>query len=440
MNKQILFFAFVFIFTVTFIFQKPVEANWIWERSVIEDPIEVYAPALAAHLRETGQTGSSSSNNANRSTELGSDNPIAAFAPALAAALAEMAVTEPVSGSVVMAENFKDFLTAHTFLDSELTVLEYHDGSLLARRFGRELVRSTDHGISWAYLNAFQQPIKAVYVDASANIFVTTSSGRWEPVGTGEVFKSSDGGLTFRKVLDVGAGVPLNWNITSRDGLMFISEYGYKGNNGNNARRIYRSLDRGETWDIVFEPAPREEWHNHKILITNQGLVYQSIGDGENAKIIHSNDNGDNWDVAVNGIHPTSAVEFETHILWGLDAGENPGIVRYDKNSGEITQALNLPEPFNGSAYGMALSRGVVYAIFLSYEGYSHPASIFYSEDEGNSWQLLGRIEKPSDSLGIGLYNLVLDGRFGYIDIQTPVYRNGTIEQYRGTLRFGLVR
>ena len=451
MKKQSLSIVLAVVLSLNFILPVPVNATWIWDRVSADNPIEAYAPALAAAL--AAMQPPEPPINQHHWNIQGSDNPIEVFAPALAAALAAMAeqsvsvlpgpgpAPAPVTSDIAISpDNFRGFLTNHRLLDRDVLVKATHSGALLASRFNRELVMSVDQGLSWAFLYRFERSIEAIYSDNSGNIFVAVSNDRWAPVGTGELHKSTNGGRSFAKVLDIESGVPLNWNIASRNGTMFVSEYGYKGNSGNNARRIYRSLDFGNAWAIVYEPAPRAEWHNHKTLITSRGVVYQSIGDGENAQIIRSTDNGGSWSVAVEGLHPTSAVEFENHILWGLDAGSRPGIVRYDKNSGEITQPLLLPPPFNGPAYGMTASGGIVYAVFLSYEGYEHPASIFYSRDEGVSWNLFGYIVKTDPSDGIGLFNLTADGRFGYINIQTPLYRDGVKEVFRGTLRFDLLR
>lgn len=345
------------------------------------------------------------------------------------------------------ADNFINFRAPYTFLEEGIIVMQAYGETLWARKFdplltnaanATVLMESTDKGYSWAFLYEFEKPIQAIYNDGHGNIFVTVSQDRWASEGTGEVHKSSDGGRTFRKVLDVKAGVPINWNITSLNGTMFMSEYGYKGASGNNARRIYRSLNFGDTWEIIYEPAPMEEYHKHKILITQEGVIYQSVGDGEHAKIIKSADNGYSWDVVAQGFHPTSAVAFENHILWGLDAGPIHGIAWFDKHTHEMDFVLDLPYPFRGSCYAMAYARGVVYAVFMSYVGDYHPGSIFYSTDEGRNWNVFGYIKKsPND--GVGLFNLVVDEQFGYIDLQAPVYHDGAVKQFRGTLRFELL-
>jgi len=338
----------------------------------------------------------------------------------------------------INADNFKDFVVDCVFLEKDIFVMEAHEDVIWARHRGTELLKSTDQGLSWTLVHKFEKPINAIYCDDCGNVFVALTLDRWAADGTGQLYRSADDGENFCMVLDLEAGVSTNWNITSSSDVMLVSEYGYKGNNSNNARKIYRSLDFGQTWEIVFNPTPQEEWHNHKILITHDGTIYQSIGDGANARIIKSIDNGNTWATVIYRFHPTSAVDFDTHILWGLDTGPWAGVARYDKQTGQMSRSLVLPQPFNGAAYDMAVANGIVYAMFMSYEGHSHPASIFYSEDEGLTWNLLGYIEKEPHH-GVGLTGLTVYEEFGYISIQTPIYNDDEVEIYFGTLRFELM-
>jgi photosystem II stability/assembly factor-like uncharacterized protein len=345
----------------------------------------------------------------------------------------------PVSGiDHRPADNFQDFITEYAFLDWGVIVLEADGDTLWAMQFRTgNLMKSTDQGESWTMTHQFARPINAVYADGHGNLFVATTLDRWASPGTGEVFKSSDGGQTFRHVLDIRSGAPMRWNFASQNGTMFISEYGYKWLD-NNARRIYRSLNFGETWTIVYEPPQALDYHKHKILITEDGIIYQSIGDGQNAQIIRSADGGYSWTRVVRGFQPTSGIVFDNHILWGLDGGPWMGVARYDRQTGEMTRALTLPEPFSGPAYDMVMAHGIVYAAFLSYGGYAFPASIWFSEDEGKSWYLLGAIHK-APQYGVGLNHMVTDGEFLYIDIGAPITRDGEVERFRGTLRINLL-
>ena len=337
------------------------------------------------------------------------------------------------------SDNFQNWMTPYVFLEEDIMVMAYHDGILWAfqNRTGN-LLQSTNHGGNWTFVHTFEKRIYAVYLDERGNIFVTLSADRWSPTPTGEVHRSSDGGKTFQKVIANMSGVAQHWNITSHGGTMFISEYGFKGH-GDNARRIYRSLDWGVNWQIVFDPGRRYNYHHHKIVIADEGLVYQAVGDAGNAQIMRSTDNGSHWQTVVRGFQPTSAIVFDTHILWGLDGGPWYGVARYDRNTGAITNAFTTPYPFSSSNYDMLYVHGIVYAMFLSYGSYSHPGSIFYSEDQGVTWYLLGYIEK-TPGWGVGLYSIVTDGRYAYVSISTLVYRNGRREtNFYGTLRFELL-
>ncbi|MDR2182677.1 MAG: hypothetical protein LBE55_00725 [Clostridiales bacterium] len=341
------------------------------------------------------------------------------------------------------ADNFRNFITDYAFLDWGVIVMEYQpreDGGILwATQFRTgNLLKSTDQGESWAPVYEFIRPINAIYADDYGNIFVATTLDRWAAIGTAELFKSSDGGETFQKVLDIAAGAPMRWNITSRGGMMFVSEYGYKWL-PNNARHIYRSLDFGETWTTIYTPPQILDYHNHKILMTADGIIYQAVGDGQNAQIIRSVDNGYNWTQVISGFQPTSGIAFENHILWGLDGGPWMGIARYDRHTGEMTRAFTLPPPFFGPAYDMIMAHNIIYTAFLSYGGYEFPASIWYSRDEGETWHLLGYIEKSVVHQGIGLNHIVANGEYAFIDIGGPIYRDGEAELFRGTLRIRLL-
>ena len=339
------------------------------------------------------------------------------------------------------ADNF-NFITEYAFLQTEITVHAIYENTLWAsqNRTGR-LLQSTNQGGNWTLIYEFHKPIRTVYIDEIGNIFVSITLNRWAYVGTGEIFRSSDGGQTFCRVLALQSGTAEHWNIASRNGTMFVSEYGFKGY-GDNARRIYRSLDWGIIWETVFEPVPLVNYHLHKTLILDDSVVYQSIGDGENAKIIRSDNNGNTWTTVVRGFQPTSAIVLDNYILWGLDGGPWYGVARYSRQTGEITQAFTTPYPFGSSNYDMIKVHGVIYAMFLSYGGgsYCHPGSIFYSKDEGLTWELLGYITK-APSWGVGLYSIVVDEEFAYVSISAPIYRYGRMEKnFYGTLRFKLIK
>jgi len=349
-------------------------------------------------------------------------------------------------------ENFRDFAVEFELLGWGVRVLEARDGVLWASRIESEspwmvwvretrtgdLLFSLDHGESWTLKHSFSQPVRAIYISDAGYLFVTTSNDRWSDQSNGRLYRSANGGESFYHVLDIQSGVAMRWNIASHNEMVFVSEYGIKFGN-NNARRIYRSLDYGKTWNVVFEPIPMPNYHHHRIVITDEGIIYQSVGDGHNSQIMQSLDNGTTWQTRVDGISPTSALVFDDSILWGMNGGPWYGVARYDRATGEITEALRLPYPFHSSCYDMLYVNGVVYALFLKYGSANHPAGIFYSQNRGETWYLLGYIVTNNPSFGIGFYNITTDGLFAYVNIETPVYFNGARHSFTGTMRFELL-
>ncbi|MCL2854800.1 MAG: hypothetical protein FWE21_04190 [Defluviitaleaceae bacterium] len=345
--------------------------------------------------------------------------------------------TTPVTVDARPAENFVDFVVDYAFIAGLIPMAACEDYLWAAEFRTGNLINSNNHGEDWQSVYAFAMPIQAVHVDDARNIFVSVAEDRWAEIGTNQLFRSEDGGESWEKVLNVQSGAVIWWNIASQNGTMFVSEYGYKGY-GDNARRIYHSTDFGKNWEVVFDPGRQIDHHNHKLIIAPDGVVYQAIGDGQNARIIRSQDLGDSWKTVIYGFLPTSAIAFESHILWGLDGGPWMGIAHHNRQTGEFNVSLNIEPKFYGPAYDMIYAHGVVYAIFLSYQGYYRPASIFYSTNQGDSWQLLGYIDKLPQ-YGVGMYQIIHDGRYAYIDFGAPLYRNGYGELFRGTLRFELL-
>ena len=339
------------------------------------------------------------------------------------------------------AENFVDFVVDYALIETA-RIKAVSQGYLWALDWEKgSLIKSADQGYNWTHVYDFENEIQAVYFDNYGNLFVSTSKDRWSPMGTGEIFKSHDGGLTFRRVLELEAGAAIWWNIASfYGGLMFVSEYGFKGNEyePNNARRIYRSKNFGETWEIMYDPGETFDLHHHRLLITSDGVVYQSIGDGKNARIIRSLDKGDTWEVVMRRFLPTGGIALDDRILWGLDGGPWMGVALYDRATQQMTNVFDGYPIFNGPIYDMIYTGGVVYAIMLSYFGDTAPAGIFYSIDHGNTWNILGRINKTVD-WGAGLTIIVADDDFIYINAGVPVYRNGEPSRFIGTIRLATV-
>ena len=338
-----------------------------------------------------------------------------------------------------LPDNFNDFVVSFHLLADNIRVERAWLGALYASNGSNQLLRSVDHGESWTVLYSFGRRIDSVYVNDRGYVFVAVTSGRFSPHANSQLFRSVDQGHSFELVLDIESGAPFHWSYASLGNLMFVSEYGYHGTLGgvmDNARRVYRSTDYGQSWEVVFSPTPVHNWHNHVTVLAGD-VLYQSIGDFPHQRVLRSTDNGNSFSRTAINTHPTSAIVLDDYILWGLDG--YGGVLRYHRHTGRVGATWRPPAPFTGPVYDMLYVHGIIYALFLSYEGAAHPASIWFSRDYGHNWELLGRIDKAPHE-GVGLWSIFADGYYAYVAIQTPVHMSyGENRTFFGTLRFELL-
>lgn len=282
-----------------------------------------------------------------------------------------------------------------------------------------------------------EDKIISIYTLKNGSMLVGTSESRWLDRQNGKVYLSKDGGLSFKKVLDLEIGDAYHWSYASDDeGYVYISEYGYKGED-NNARRIYQSKDYGESFDNIYEPKREEGYHNHKIHVDrkDKNKIYQVVGD-DNKRLLISEDRGKTWRTVWWGnYHPTSIIDMGDHLLMGLDGAPYSGIIRFDKKTEEVSEALKLSSPEGGSVYTMLYNRGTIYAGFMSY-GDKDPwdGTIYISKDQGKTWQKDYSFDKLDKVGGVGIYKFVPKGDKIYINIQLPYKEDGRIKHYFGTV------
>lgn len=307
---------------------------------------------------------------------------------------------------------------------------------------GRVLVRSEDRGVTWRRLWDFGKTIQAVHLTPRGVLLVGAGDKGWERVTDAELFRSVDGGVTFSSVLKVRSGYIRFWSLASDDdGYVFASEYGYK-DLPDNARRIYRSADDGRSWSVVYAPPEAAGYHNHRLLIDrrNPNMVFLSVGDGPNSRIIRSADRGDTWQTLVSGINPTGVYQADDYLVWGLDNYPRAGMVLVDPDTGAGVGGFEPPDPYYGSAYDLLEADGVLYTGLLSYywEIQWWDGSLWISRDQGQNWELWATWPKVPGQ-GIGFYKFSRSGPDGYVYVTLPVVENGNVIPFEGTLRFPLL-
>lgn len=301
---------------------------------------------------------------------------------------------------------------------------------------GQSLYKSRNGGNTWIQVKKFKRKIKGIHTNGRESIFVAIGGDRWSEDPKTELLKAENVESEFKKVLDIKSGVVLNWNMASdSEGYMFLSEYGNKDIE-DNPRRIYRSKDYGTTWEVVYEPSPQKGYHNHVIHIDKYNLnnIYQIVGD-DDKKLIISKDRGDTWDVKDTDYHPTSVVQIQNYLIYGLDAVPFSGFKTLDTETDEIVRNYRLKKPRYGSIYDMVLVGETIYAGALSYYYNDWAGSILISTNYGESWNTLAEVNRPED-LGVSFDNFIEFNGDVYIGGVYPVILNGEETTFHGTIKY----
>lgn len=308
--------------------------------------------------------------------------------------------------------------------------------------YGRVLMKSSDYGENFEKVYAFKERIEGIHITPNNIILVSVSKGRWLKDANCEIFRSDDLGKSFKKVLDLESGAAISWNFASDDeGYIFVSEYGYKLL-PDNARRIYRSSNNGLNWKKVYEAKERFGHHNHVISIDprNNNIIYQSIGD-IHKMILRSTDRGNTWHRIISDYNPTSVLQLDNTILWGLDNHPKSGIMRYNTATKKVDFSLETPLPLRGSIYDLLYVNDVIYAGLMSYgePNQTWDGSIFISKDKGLTWETFAIWPKYDENSAIGFYNFTSQGDYGFINSTLPIIKDGKVQHFNGTLRFKLL-
>lgn len=319
-------------------------------------------------------------------------------------------------------------------------VLSSDDDYLYGTIKGNRLFKTENINGSRFLLQRFEDNIVSLEVLENGNILLCTTRGRWLEDAGSKIYLSKDKGKTFEVVLEMKTGDAFHWNYAHDDeGYVFISEYGRKDKQ-DNARRIYRSNDWGETFECIYEPKEEEGYHNHKIHIDklDKNIIYQVVGD-DNKRLLISRDRGDTWESIYWGdYHPTSLVDLGDSIVFGLDGAPYSGIVKFDKETMKISQKLRFKKPKRGgSVYAMTEYEDKLYAGFMSYgDSENWDGRIYTSDDDGENWGLLDGFDKIEETMGVGFHKFVEKGGKLYVNVQLPYEsHDGSSKHYFGTLK-----
>ena len=200
---------------------------------------------------------------------------------------------------------------------------------------GDGIYKSTDAGKTWAHLGLRDgQQIPQIAVDPRNpnRLFVAVLGHPYGPNQERGIFRSTDGGQTFQKVLykdenTGGSDVEID---PSNPDLVYAALWearqgpwengAWSGTNGG----MFKSTDGGNTWRPLTRGLPEEGVTQASIAIaaSRPGRVYASVATGRNTGIYRSDDSGENW----------SRITTDTRPAARIGGGDLPVLTAYPKN------------------------------------------------------------------------------------------------------------
>ena len=221
---------------------------------------------------------------------------------------------------------------------------------------GHGMYKSTDAGKTWIHLGLDDsQMIAMIEVDPRDpnRLFVAVLGHPYGPNAERGIFRSTDGGRTFQKVLykdeytsgdDVRID-PTNPSIVYaalwQQQQSFIEGGGFGGGSGG----VFKSTDGGTTWNQITEGLPPVLQANLAIAPSNTKVLYATVAPAQgNAGIglYKSIDGGDHWHLALNDAPAGQTPVPDARPLGRIGGGDLPTITVDPKNENVVYSASTV--------------------------------------------------------------------------------------------------
>ena len=152
--------------------------------------------------------------------------------------------------------------------------------------YGDGVYKSEDGGESWKNMGLKEsRQIGGIVVDPrnSKVVFVAAEGSAWGPGGDRGLYKTTDGGENWKKVLEISENTGVNnvvMDPVDPDVLYATAEqrrrHVFTKIGGGPESAVYRSLDGGETWDKIMKGLPKVDIGGMGIAVSpaNRNVLY----------------------------------------------------------------------------------------------------------------------------------------------------------------------
>ncbi len=263
---------------------------------------------------------------------------------------------------------------------------------------GKGVFKTTNGGEDWSFMGLKGTDNIADIVinpDNSNEVFVAALGNIWKSNSERGVFKTSDGGRTWKKVLFVDENTgcsdlaidPSNPNILFA-GMWDFRRKPYTFRSGGPGSGLYKSTDGGETWEKITGGLPQGELGRIAVAISpvNTNIVYALIEAKESA-LYRSLDKGRTWEKrSASGIVGERPFYFSAIVPDPLDTNRfyKPGFTLYVSDDGGYSYTSPFVE--GGRVHSD------IHAVWVNPNNNRHlyigtDGGFYISHDQGSTWQ-----------------------------------------------------
>jgi photosystem II stability/assembly factor-like uncharacterized protein len=174
--------------------------------------------------------------------------------------------------------------------------------------FGDGVYRSTDGGNTWAHAGLKNsEHVARILIDPrySDVVYVAAQGPLWAPGGDRGLFKTTNGGKTWKAVLEVGENTGVtDVCLDPRDpDVLYAATYQRRRNvgvlvGGGPESAVYKSTDAGKTWTKLTKGLPEENMGRIALAVSPQkpDVVYAHVQSAvKDRGFYRSDDGGEEW-------------------------------------------------------------------------------------------------------------------------------------------------
>jgi len=175
--------------------------------------------------------------------------------------------------------------------------------------YGTGVYKSTDGGQSWNFMGLRDsRQIGGIVIDPrNANVVYVAAEGSvWGPGGDRGLFKTTDGGKTWNKVLNISENTGVNniaFDFRNPDVLYATSEqrrrHIFTKISGGPETAVYKSTDAGATWEKIMKGFPSVDLGGTGLAVSpvNPDVIYLSLEAAEKSGgFFRSTNRGATWE------------------------------------------------------------------------------------------------------------------------------------------------